>query len=285
MKKRKRMAAFALAAAMVFSALPVNTLAVEKQDRDTGGLCIHHTKHTADCGYTPAADGAPCGHQHTGDCYTPVIRCTHVHTGDCYPAEGGTYSTATPSGPDKAEPAECSHQCTEESGCVEKELDCPHEQGGHDGGCGYIPATRGTPCRFVCEFCGPQNDGEDGQKPDGAKQTIVSFAQLPGEVREQNIPQLMEGGRETAPVLPDILEAAVRQGEAEPQNVSIEGVTWTAQPELDQAVPGVYRFTPVLPEEYALAEGTALPAFAVTVLGADRALLADTAVQFDELTP
>ena len=28
MKKRKRMAAFALAAAMVFSALPVNTLAV-----------------------------------------------------------------------------------------------------------------------------------------------------------------------------------------------------------------------------------------------------------------
>ena len=213
MKKRKRMAAFALAAAMVFSALPVNTLAVEKQDRDTGGLCIHHTKHTADCGYTPAADGAPCGHQHTGDCYTPVIRCTHVHTGDCYPAEGGTYSTATPSGPDKAEPAECSHQCTEESGCVKKELDCPHEQGGHDGGCGYIPATRGTPCRFVCEFCGPQNDGEDGQKPDGAKQTIVSFAQLPGEVREQNIPQLMEGGRETAPVLPDILEAAVRQGE------------------------------------------------------------------------
>ena len=285
MKKRKRMAAFALAAAMVFSALPVNTLAVEKQDRDTGGLCIHHTKHTADCGYTPAADGAPCGHQHTGDCYTPVIRCTHVHTGDCYPAEGGTYSTATPSGPDKAEPAECSHQCTEESGCVKKELDCPHEQGGHDGGCGYIPATRGTPCRFVCEFCGPQNDGEDGQKPDGAKQTIVSFAQLPGEVREQNIPQLMEGGRETAPVLPDILEAAVRQGEAEPQNVSIEGVTWTAQPELDQAVPGVYRFTPVLPEEYALAEGTALPAIAVTVLGADRALLADTAVQFDELTP
>ena len=62
-------------------------------------------------------------------------------------------------------------------------------------------------------------------------------------------------------------------------------MTWTAQPELDQAVPGVYRFTPVLPEEYALAEGTALPAIAVTVLGADRALLADTAVQFDELTP
>ena len=82
MKKRKRMAAFALAAAMVFSALPVNTLAVEKQDRDTGGLCIHHTKHTADCGYTPAADGAPCGHQHTGDCYTPVIRCTHVQKGE-----------------------------------------------------------------------------------------------------------------------------------------------------------------------------------------------------------
>ena len=205
--------------------------------------------------------------------------------GDSIRQKGERTARLPHTGPDKAEPAECSHQCTEESGCVKKELDCPHEQGGHDGGCGYIPATRGTPCRFVCEFCGPQNDGEDGQKPDGAKQTIVSFAQLPGEVREQNIPQLMEGGRETAPVLPDILEAAVRQGEAEPQNVSIEGVTWTAQPELDQAVPGVYRFTPVLPEEYALAEGTALPAIAVTVLGADRALLADTAVQFDELTP
>ena len=51
----------------------------------------------------------------------------------------------------------CTHQCSEESGCITKELDCKHE---HDEACGYAPATKGTPCTFVCEICNPQDGGE-----------------------------------------------------------------------------------------------------------------------------
>ncbi|WP_066459786.1 InlB B-repeat-containing protein [Anaerotruncus rubiinfantis] len=49
------------------------------------------------------------------------------------------------------EPTECTHECTEENGCIAKELACPHE---HDAACGYIPGE-GTPCNHVHdENCG-----------------------------------------------------------------------------------------------------------------------------------
>ena len=51
MKQRKRIAAFVLAAAMVFSTLPLNVLAVETPTV-AAGLCEHHPEHIADCGYT-----------------------------------------------------------------------------------------------------------------------------------------------------------------------------------------------------------------------------------------
>ena len=51
MKQRKRIAAFVLAAAMVFSTLPLNVLAVETPTV-AADLCEHHPEHTADCGYT-----------------------------------------------------------------------------------------------------------------------------------------------------------------------------------------------------------------------------------------
>ena len=44
----------------------------------------------------------------------------------------------------------CGHVCSEESGCITKELNCNHE---HDENCGYVPATAGTPCTYVCEIC------------------------------------------------------------------------------------------------------------------------------------
>lgn len=86
MKQRKRIAAFVLAAAMVFSTLPLNVLAVETPTV-AADLCEHHPEHTADCGYTEGTEGTPCNHEHNEDCYTLVTECVHEHTEDCYPAE------------------------------------------------------------------------------------------------------------------------------------------------------------------------------------------------------
>ena len=159
MKLKKRIAALLIAGAMVCSTLPVNVLAVENSNQHTSGLCEHHPAHTEDCGYTEGTQGTLCNHEHTDECYTLVTECVHEHTEDCYPAEGVSDNTATPSDADTVEPTECAHECSEESGCITKELDCRHE---HNGDCGYTPATEGTPCGYVCEAC---NTGGSGTNP------------------------------------------------------------------------------------------------------------------------
>ena len=93
------------------------------------GLCKHHPKHTEDCGYTEGTEGAACEHEHNESCY-PVL-------------EGSVSgNTATPSEAEEAQPTEC-----------------PHERGEHDGTCGYIPATEGTPCGYTCEQCNSKDSG------------------------------------------------------------------------------------------------------------------------------
>ena len=125
------------------------------------GLCEHHPKHTEDCGYTEGTEGAACEHEHTEDCYTLVEKCIHKHDESCYPVLEGSVSenTATPSEAEEAQPTACTHKCSEESGCITKELSCPHERGEHDESCGYIPATEGTPCGYTCELCNSQDNG------------------------------------------------------------------------------------------------------------------------------
>ena len=62
-KYRKQWFSGLLAASVLFSALPVNALAVEIQD--AGGLCEHHPEHTSTCGYVNDVPGTPCNHEHT----------------------------------------------------------------------------------------------------------------------------------------------------------------------------------------------------------------------------
>lgn len=157
--KWKRPAAFLLAAAMIFTMPGVPASAVEAGASAVHtGLCEHHPKHTEDCGYTEGTEGAACEHEHTEDCYTLVEKCIHKHDESCYPVLEGSVSenTATPSEAEEAQPIACTHKCSEESGCITKELSCPHE---HDDTCGYIPATEGTPCRYTCEQCNSQDSG------------------------------------------------------------------------------------------------------------------------------
>ena len=162
MWKWKRPAAFLLAAAMIFTMPGVPTFAVKAGASAVHtGLCEHHPEHTEDCGYTEGTEGAACEHEHTEDCYTLVKKCVHEHDESCYPVLEGSVSenTATPSEAEEIQPTACTHECSEESGCIKKELSCPHERGEHDDTCGYIPATEGTPCGYTCELCQPKDSG------------------------------------------------------------------------------------------------------------------------------
>ena len=170
--KWKRPAAFLLAAAMIFTMPGVPASAVEAGVSAVHtGLCKHHPEHTEDCGYTEGTEGAACKHEHTEDCYTLVKKCIHKHDESCYPVLEGSVleNTATSSEVEEAQPTECTHECSEESGCKTKKLSCRHERGEHDDSCGYIPATEGTPCGYICEQCNSQDSGlvpgESGNAP------------------------------------------------------------------------------------------------------------------------
>ena len=154
--KWKRPAAFLLAAAMIFTMPGVPASAVEAGVSAVHtGLCKHHPEHTEDCGYTEGTEGAACKHEHTEDCYTLVKKCIHKHDESCYPVLEGSVSenTATSSEVEEVQPTECTHKCSEESGCITEKLDCRHE---HNADCGYSPATEGTPCTYECEACSGQ---------------------------------------------------------------------------------------------------------------------------------
>lgn len=88
-------------------------------------------------------------------------KCVHEHDESCYPVLEGSVpeNTATPSEAEEAQPTACTHECSEESGCITKELSCPHERGEHDDSCGYIPATEGTPCGYTCKQCNSKDSG------------------------------------------------------------------------------------------------------------------------------
>ena len=167
MQRRKqwgsRIATIALSAAMVFTMTPsVGAMAATtgSAKQVSGRLCEHHPEHTADCGYVAGTEGKPCTHVHTDDCYVVVEDCVHVHTAECYPEDNDT-EEASPS--NAKEPTECSHVCSEETGCTKEKLNCQHE---HDEDCGYVAAEPGEPCGYVCEIC-------NGENSNGLKQPVT----------------------------------------------------------------------------------------------------------------
>ena len=150
MNIRKRLLSFIICGVMAFSACPLTAFADDSVY--TGGLCEHHREHNEECGYIEAAEESPCTHEHTEECYRLVTDCVHEHTEKCYldgilPAEG---EEKTADG--------CAHVCSEESGCVTKELDCEHE---HSEECGYVPAIEGNPCGYWCEICAGETEKSD----------------------------------------------------------------------------------------------------------------------------
>lgn len=171
MQRKKRAFILLLCGAMLFSLCSPSIYAEE--DAPAGsigigadGLCVHHPRHDESCGYSEGERGTPCTHRHTEACYISVTKCIHVHDESCYPETDDSISgrDATPADAEKKEPTDCTHVCSEESGCITKKLNCRHTHkagGGKDDGegddeaCGYLPATKGTPCSYVCPICDP----------------------------------------------------------------------------------------------------------------------------------
>ena len=269
---KKRVISLTMVLALCLMLLPVSAFAAEDSGAatETSGLCAHHTEHDDTCGYVEGIAGSPCTHEHSEDCYTEVTSCIHEHTGDCYPAsdssipEDGTTSSedteapeVTPSEP--AEPSACSHECSEESGCIKLELDCQHE---HDDECGYAPAVEGQPCTYVCTLCGMTEiaawswvDTQDALDPESGVLALSASAESP--VPYEDIVDL----------LPAEIEATTEDGT---ETLSLDSWSCDDYP-AEGAYTGSYAFHAVLPEGYGLAADA--PALTVTVELDDEVML------------
>ena len=293
-QKWKRPLALLLSVAMMFS---ISGIPVYAADVETGAsaVCPHHV-HDETCGYS---EGTPCTHEHTDDCYTLVTQCVHEHTAECYsdgilPAEGE----------EKAADA-CTHVCSEESGCITKELNCPHV---HDETCGY---SEGSPCTFDpsdCELCNPTDSGEpeapaectcetlctaDSVNPDcpvcsaegadltacagtveegdAAPQTVTAWEWIGADnLNEGTLP--LTGAGEANPVDFDTVVTmlptgitATVAGSEEPAELAL---TWSCEGFPETASGGEYTFTAELPEGYALGKEAAALTVPVVLGGA-----------------
>ena len=261
-QKWKRPLALLLSVAMMFS---MSGTPVYAADMETGAsaVCPHHV-HDETCGYS---EGTPCTHEHTDDCYTLVTQCVHEHTAECYsdgilPAEGE----------EKAADA-CTHVCSEESGCITKELNCPHV---HDETCGY---SEGSPCTFDpadCELCNFQENP--------AEQTILSWEWIGADNLNEGVLPLPDVSAENpmdldavVSMLPTGITATV-DGSADPVELAL---TWSCGDFPETASAGEYTFTAALPEGYTLGEETASLTVPV-ILGLG--LLPVTALAADEVS-
>ena len=281
---RKRIVSLTMVLVLCLMLLPASAFAAEDSGAaiGTGGLCAHHTEHDDTCGYVEGIAESPCTHEHSEDCYTEVTSCTHEHTRECYPAEDssipedGTTSSddesvedtkpsddesvedTTPSA--AADPTQCSHVCSKESGCIKQELNCKHE---HNEECGYAPAVEGQPCTYVCTLCGMTEitawswvDTQDAIDPD------ANVLALPGVSEES--PALYE---DIVALLPTEITATTEDGEV---TIALGGWTCPDYPEAG-AYTGSYTFTASLPEGYGLAADA--PALTVTVELEDEVML------------
>ena len=170
---------------MAFSACPLTAFAADSVY--TGGLCEHHTEHNDECGYVEAVEGSLCTHEHTEECYRLVTDCVHEHTEECYldgilPAEGEEKTADA-----------CAHECSEESGCITKELDCNHE---HNDDCGYVEAVEGSPCTFICEVCDAQDSGNPATPSDAQPEECTCETLCTGEEINADCPVRSAEGAE-----------------------------------------------------------------------------------------
>lgn len=244
--------------------------------------CTH--EHGAEC-YTEVTS---CIHEHTQDCY-PVSDGSAAdngvqdsdagNDGDVMPSDTQSDEEAMPSdtkadegaaasgnepgesaaSSEAAEPTECSHVCSVESGCIKQELDCHHE---HNEECGYAPAVEGQPCTYVCTLCGMTEitawswvDAQDAIDPDSSVLALSASADSPALYED------------IVNLLPTEIEATTEDGT---ETLSLDSWSCDDYP-AEGAYTGSYAFHAVLPEGYGLAADA--PALTVTVELDDEVML------------
>lgn len=186
----KRYMAVVLGITLTVAQLSIPVTAAEGTEAKTGtetgltagGLCAHHTAHTDACGYQEAVKGQECNHEHTDACYEEVTDCKHEHTDACYETQSATEEPAEGENPQKM--LNCTHVCSEGSGCIVKTLNCTHT---HDDTCGFAASVEGSPCTFVCTECsktgtpqepgGDTTQGEDGEQESSDRTEAVKNVQ------------------------------------------------------------------------------------------------------------
>ena len=202
MKKQMKHSIFAKGFAIVLSAalafqLPYNTAfsaeeyeqtvqgAQPEEGRDEfsqpTGLCIHHTEHTAECGYTEGIPGSECTHEHTQECYEQVLVCgqeEHTHTRDCYEDrlicenEDAEHEHTQECYEQVLVCGQPEHTHTEE--CYEEQpTACVHV---HDEECGYAEETATTECGYICYIC--------------KIQAMIDALPDPDEITEDNVEEI-----------------------------------------------------------------------------------------------
>ena len=293
---KKRIVSLPMVLALCLTLLPTSAFAAEGNGAaiGTSGLCAHHMVHDDTCGYVEEIAESPCTHEHGAECYTEVTSCIHTHTEDCYPvlddsipddeatsSDDESVGDTTPSDDESventtssddesvgdttsseaAEPTECSHKCSEESGCIKQELACRHE---HDDECGYVPAVEGQPCTYICTLCGMTGI------------TAWSWVDTLEVINPEN-GVLALSAREDSPVLYDEIVALLPTEITATTQDGTETITlgrWTCPDYPETGVyTGSYKFTAALPDGYALAADA--PALTVTVELCGVAMLAD----------
>ena len=107
---------------------------------------------------------------------------------------------------------------SEESRCITKELDCRHEHGGE---CGYVPATEGAPCGFLCAVCSLQNGGEIKPPAPSNGEKTVTAADIQAKIDE--LPEAVTGdnSEEVRGLLEEIFSLYGELSEEEQEKVDL----------------------------------------------------------------
>lgn len=149
-----------------------------------------------------AEAAAACTHEHTEDCYKVIEDCIHEHEESCYPEATTSEEGETFTEEENKQPTECMHSCSEESGCITKELDCHHE---HDASCGYTQETSSeeetteSPSTFVGEIYNGETTEDTAVSSENTETITETEIETEDEVEteaEDLIAPLAEGSTE-----------------------------------------------------------------------------------------
>lgn len=121
---------FSLLLAAMMVTTTFNNIAYASSPED---LSSEETKIASEiCGYTEEGAKESSQHQHEDNCYEQTEVCVHEHSAECCVPDSARQKADVEIASEDIEtewqPDDCTHDCTEESGCIQKILVCSHEQ-------------------------------------------------------------------------------------------------------------------------------------------------------------